>query len=185
MLAVDDALALSVRCGGPCELRAAVVGRFGAEAGAELERAGRARLEILPSLGTPIAALRRGPVRVLVAYGAPGARRPLNKTVTLMLRRPPGPPVPHVRDLRARRHGGSIEVTWTTDIPAKLDDFLVTGTATRSPGADGLALGLDESESSSRSFRITLRPAAGVRYVTVSVATETLRIVPRGTVRVR
>ena len=103
VLAVDDPLVLPVRCSGPCELRAAVVGRFGAESVAELERAGRTRIDIQPSLGAPIAALRRGPVRVIVAYGAPGARRPQTKTVTLTLRRPPGPPVPHVLDLRARR----------------------------------------------------------------------------------
>ena len=76
-------------------------------------------------------------------------------------------------------------MTWTTDIPAKPDDFLVTGTATRSPGADALALGLDQSERSSRSFRLTLRTAAGVRYVTVSVVTEAFRSVQRATVRVR
>jgi hypothetical protein len=184
VLSVDDSLRLPVRCSAACELRAAVVGRPGAEAATQRAHAGSAVLDFQPSLGAPIAPLRRGPVRVVVAYGAPGAWNPLTKTVTVTLRRPPGPPVAHVRDLRARRRGGAIEVTWTTDVRAKPDDFLVTGTATASPTAPPLALAVSEDERTGRRFHFTLRPSAGVRYVSVSVATETFRIVRRGTVRV-
>jgi len=185
VLSVDDPLELSVHCDGPCELRAAAVGKPGADAATELQRAGNARLAIQPSVGSPIAPLRRGPVRVTIAYGAPGARRPLTKTVTFSLRRPPSRPVARVRDLRAHRRGNAIAVSWTTDLPAKPDDFLVTGAATRAPDAPPLAFALSGGERTSRSFHITLRPAKGVRYVSVAISTETLRIVRRATVRVR
>lgn len=185
VLGVDDPLELPVRCEGPCELRASVAGKLGAEGLTELERAGNTRLAIEPAIGTPIAPLRRGPVRVIVAYGAPGARRPLTKTVTFSLRRPPARAVPHVRGLHARRRGQAIDVSWTTDVRAKPDDFLVTGSATRSPDAIPLAVATDDSERTSRRFHFTLRPAKGVRYVTVAVSTETLRIVRRATARVR
>jgi len=149
----------------------------------ELGHAGSGRLELEPSLGAPIAPLRRGPVHITVAYGAPGARVPATRQVTVVLQRPPSPPVPHVRDLRARRRGDAIDVTWRTDIPAKPDDFLVSGAAARS--GPPLALALSNAETRSRRFHFTLRPAEGVKFVSVAVATETLRIVPRATTRVR
>jgi hypothetical protein len=166
-------------------VRAAVAGPFGAGGLTELAHAGAGRLELAPSLGSPIAPLHRGPVHVTVAYGAPGARNPATKQVTVTLRRPPSPPVPHVLDLRARRHGSAIDVSWRTDIPAKPDDFLVTGTATRSGPEPPLALATSEAERSSHRFHFTLRPSKGVRFVSVAVATETLRIVRRATTRVR
>ena len=61
----------------------------------------------------------------------------------------------------------------------------MTGTATRSADAPPLAFTLSDDERSSRSFRMTLRPAKGVRYVSIAVSTESLRIVRRATVRVR
>jgi hypothetical protein len=184
LLSVDDPLVLPIRCGGPCEVRASVAGPLGAGGLIERAHAGTAWLALVPALGAPIAPLRRGPVHVTVAYGAPGARNPRTKQVTVTLRRPPARPVPHVLDLRARRRGGSIDVSWRTDIFAKPDDFLVTGTATRS-GAAPLALAISDAERSSRRFHFVLRPSAGVRYVSVAVATETFRIVRRATARVR
>ncbi len=185
VLTVDDSLVLPIRCGGPCEVRATVAGPFGAGGLTELAHGGAGRLELPPSLGSPIAPLRRGPVHVTVAYGAPGARHPATKLLTLTLRRPPGPPVPHVLDLRARKRGNAIDVTWRTDIAAKPDDFLVTGTATGSAADAPLALATDDDEHSSHRFHFTLRPSKGVRYVAVAVATETLRIVRRATTQVR
>ena len=183
LLTVDDPLVLPIRCGGPCEVRASVAGPLGAGGLTELAHAGTGRVDLEPSLGAPIAPLRRGPVHVTVAYGAPGARNPLTKAVTVTLRRPPSRPVPHVLGLRARRRGSAIHVTWRTDIPAKPDDFLVTGSATRS--GLPLALATSDAERSSRRFQLTLRGSEGVRYVSVAVATETLRLVRRATARVR
>jgi len=182
-LSVDDSLILPFRCGGPCEVRASVAGPLGASGVTELAHAGRGRLDLEPSLGAPIAPLRRGPVQVTVAYGAPGARTPLTKQVTVTLQRPPSRPVPHVLNLRARRRGNAIDVTWRTDIPAKPDDFLVSGAATRS--GLPLALAVSDAEGRSRRFRFRLRPAEGVKFVSVAIATETLRIVRRATAKVR
>jgi hypothetical protein len=88
-----------------------------------------------------------------------------------------------VLNLRARRRGKAIDVTWRTDIPAKPDDFLVSGTATRS--GLPLALAVSDAEGRSRRFHFTLRPAEGVKFVSVAIATETLRIVQRASTRVR
>src|SRR6185369_8062359 len=98
--------------------RASVAGPFGAGGLTELARAGSGRLVLAPALGAPIAPLRRGPVHVTVAYGAPAARTPLTKAVTVTLRRRPSRPVPHVLNLRAHRRGSAIDVTWRTDIAA-------------------------------------------------------------------
>jgi hypothetical protein len=182
-LTVDDSLVLPFRCGGPCEVRASVAGPLGASGLTELAQAGSGRLDLEPSLGAPIAPLRRGPVDVTVAYGAPGARSPATKQVTVTLQRPPSRPVPHVLSLRARRRGNAIDVTWRTDLPAQPDDFLVSGAATRS--GLPLALATSDAEGRSRRFHFTLRPAEGVKFVSVAIATETLRIVVRATTRVR
>src|SRR4051795_3893746 len=122
-------------------------------------------------------ARRRGPSR-----GAARRRDP-SRTSSALRPPPPARPVPLILGLRARRRGSAIDVTWRTDLRAKPDDFLVTGTATRS-GAP-LALATSDAERSSRRFQLTLRPSTGVEFVSVAVATETLRIVERATARVR
>ena len=61
-----------------------------------LSRAGSGHLAIEP-LARPIGRLRGGPVRVVVRSGAPGARRAVERTLTLNLRRKPRAPHPRAR----------------------------------------------------------------------------------------
>ncbi len=165
VLRADEPLVLPVTCAAACDVRAEVLGH-GVAATLSLARAGTGRLRLGPA-SRPLAPRRRGPVRVRVLSGAPGARSPLVQTVTLRLRGLPRPPPPRVLDLRARRHGGTVEVTWRTDVPARGVFFAVEGHARASRDSTVLARGGAEGNGRRR-FHVTLRRAARVRWVTVS-----------------
>jgi len=183
-LRAKDALQLPVRCSAACEISAYET-RSGAFARLELSKAGAGTLEIGGILEPPLAPLHRGPVRIHLLYGGPGAKHSSTKVVTLRLRRPAGPRLPEVRDLRARRHGTRIEVSWRTDIPADPGDFAVIGTRTRSLDELPIALTLGEDDRKRTRFRLTLARTDRVRFVTVVSDAEPLRFDRRATVGVR
>jgi hypothetical protein len=81
---------------------------------------------------------------------------------------PAAAPVPRAGGLRAVRRGNAIRVTWETDRPMPAGrTFHVTGSTTRSRYAEPVVWGGGETEERERSFTVTLRPADGVRWVTL------------------
>jgi hypothetical protein len=184
-LRAKDAVELPVRCSAACEIFAYET-RSGAFEAFELSKAGTGTLRIGGFLGEkPLAPLHRGPVRIRLLFGGPGAKHPGTKVVTLRLRRPADPQLPQVRELRARRRGGRIEVSWRTDVPAKPGDFSAIGTRTRSLDEVPSALTLGDGDRKRTRFRLTLAATDGVRFVTVVFSTEALRFDRRATVRLK
>ncbi len=143
---------LPVRCSAACDVRAQVAGSFEITGELSLAAAGRGQIGIRPDL-EPIAPLRAAPVRILVRYGAPGARRASARTLSPTLRRLPTPPAPRVRGLTARRDGNAVVVRWRTAAPADPDRFIVAGR----DGEDGAVRFVDEVEGRrGRTFQIRL-----------------------------
>ena len=58
-----------------------------------------------------------GPLRVKLAYGAPGARRLVVRTVTVRGVSRTGGPFPRATGVKAVRHGDRILVTWRMSGP--------------------------------------------------------------------
>ncbi len=164
-LAAFGWLRLPVTCSGPCHVRAHV-GDSGEENTLILPRGGRGRLNLSPLSG-PIAPPRLGPVRIRITYGPPNAREPNVRTMKLRLVRAAGPPEARVVALRAVRRGNTIRVSWRTDQPAKFAAFDVTGAATRRWSGEPPAAARIYSTKGRRSFQVTLRNTADVRWVTV------------------
>lgn len=164
-LKTGDSLRLPVRCDGPCSVRAQVVGGY-AEGSVTLERAGEARLSIRAYDG-PIAPRREGTVRVRLTYGVPDSLTPETRTISVRLKRA-AEKLPRIVRLRAERRGDSIRVSWRVANPPRLTMFYVSGSQARDDRGRPLVLTPTFSERSrQKSFSVTLRPADGVRYVTV------------------
>ncbi|MDA0182096.1 hypothetical protein OJ997_17455 [Solirubrobacter phytolaccae] len=177
-LRANERLVLPVRCGGPCELHAQVVNDSRAYARLRLPRGGKGRLRFYIG-GTPIAPKRLGPVRIRLTYGRPDAQTPRVKTLTLRLVRAPEPPParPHrVEALQAVRRNGTIQVSWRVRRPGDLALFFVTGAATREWSGEPLAIAGDYAlDGPKRAYRVTLRPADRVRWVTLRDAVHRTR----------
>ncbi|WP_028062605.1 hypothetical protein [Solirubrobacter soli] len=165
-LGVNDKLRLPVRCGGPCEIRAELVGASWADTLLQLPRGGSGTL-VLDSYAEPIAPRRPGRVRVRLVYAALDGARTATRTVSLRLSQRRAAPIawPHLHDLRAVRRGKRIEVSWTADKPTE-SNFQVTGSTTRSRFELPVAVTLLYDRARRRAFSVTL-PAAEVRYVTL------------------
>ncbi len=164
LVGARDPLKLAVHCSAACDVRASTEGDAPRPGRCRCRRAGDAQLTIQPS-ARPIATLRGGPVRVLVRYGGPGARRAAAKSLTIELRRRPSPPHPRLLGAVARRDGDDVVVSFRTDRDAKAEDFLVYATATRDP--DATALQGDEPTGTKRRFQLRLRKVETARFVTV------------------
>jgi hypothetical protein len=92
---------LPVTCSGPCEVHADVIGNE-TDGGVRLAHGGRGSIGLFADPDDPFAPRRLGAVRLRVIYGAPDARHPRTRTVTLRLRRTPSPPAAHPVSLRRR-----------------------------------------------------------------------------------
>lgn len=164
-LKTSDPLRLPIRCGGPCSVRAQVVGHA-AEGSVTLVRAGEARLSILP-FGGAIAPRREGAVRVRLTYGAPGSLTPQTRTISVRLKRAKEK-LQRVVDLQAERRGNSIRVSWRLVNPSEFSVFYVSGSTARDDrGRPHITTRTYTLRPKQRSFRVTLRPADRVRYVTL------------------
>jgi hypothetical protein len=114
-------LPVRVRCGRRCDVRVTAAGA------AASRTAGPATLRLalgpgpFRSVGTPDG--RRVVVRAAAA--APGGVRVTRASAVAVVRRKPAPALPRVLDLRARRRGDRIVVTWRTDRPARRAYFNV------------------------------------------------------------
>ena len=157
-------LMLPVTCSAACDVRVHVEGSLDASATLSLARAGRGELELRSALA-PIAPLRPGPVKILLRYGAPGARHATARTFTPTLSRRPGPRVPRVDGLSARRDGGRVSVRWHTRTAAHPDRFFVFGF-----DADGQPIAFGEVDGAQRTrFETEIAdPKRAVRRVSVA-----------------
>jgi hypothetical protein len=164
VIGARDPLKLAVHCSAACDVRASVVGDAVATATVSLRRAGDAELAIEPSI-RPIATVRGGPVRVLVRYGGPGARHAAAKSLTIELRRRPGPPQPRLLGAVARRDGDDVVVSFRTDRDVKAADLLIYAAVSRDP--DATTLGGGEPSGKKRRFRLRIRKVETARFVTV------------------
>jgi hypothetical protein len=159
-------LPVAATCDRACDLRAVVAG--GGTDGASLRDAGRAVLRVDRTGGEPPRPLT-GRLRVIVHATAPGGQRLARVSAVVHVRHRRSLPVPPPLDLRARRRGNAIVVTWRTAFPARRAYYYVAGRRTRraqpsDPGAVDLVDG-----NGRRRFSVRLRPErpAAVRWVAV------------------
>ena len=114
-------------------------------------------------------AIRRGrPTRVTLRYGPPGATSPHTKVVSLNLERLPAPPVPHILNLRATRHGTALILRWDTDLPALDLRWYVVGAPVLKGGRAGDIVSALIEGKGKRHFAARLKAAAKVRFVRVT-----------------
>ena len=177
----DEAIELPVTCSAACDVRVSA-GKGAWLTGTELslQRAGTRALRIHPELA-PIARLDGKPIPVHVRFGAPGTLRPQSRTVMVRVRRRPGAPLPRVRDVRVRRDGDDVVVTWRTQRATEKENFIAyAGVEPR-----GNALGAAEATGSGRRFRTTIRNVASARYVTVVAGSDDTGLTRRTTVEIK
>jgi hypothetical protein len=133
-----------------------------------LTHAGTLALRLRPLIDALAPADGR-PLKVKVSYGPPGARAPESMTVAVKLRRLPAPPLPQILNLRVQRAGKNLVVRWDTDVPTGDAYFDVIGTRTSNLGEDPRPVSGTPRGKSRRHYRVTLKNAARVRYVTVKL----------------
>ena len=131
-LSEEEPLRLPVRCDRPCEVGVAADSlTSGLSDTVKLERAGTGVLSV--SGAAYLAPARIGPVRLTLAYRAPGAKRAQTRTVTVRIARAASVPFPRATDVRAVRDGGSIRVSWrVAGRQSESDTYFVSGSRTRS-----------------------------------------------------
>jgi hypothetical protein len=168
-----EGIAIHVRCGGPCDLRAYVVdrGRARGLGTALLTRAGRTRIAVQPGAESHLAPAHGVRATVLVRAWAPGGRRYFETSAPVILRRAPVRPLVRMTDVQAVREGSSIVVTWRTEGHGAGELFTVEGRRAR--GAPPVAFGFHERDGRD-SFRVRLRPerrvpVASIRWVTITL----------------
>ncbi len=170
VLKPKQSLELPVSCSAACELRVDLPGHLGAVQFVSLARKGTRTVEFEPDF-EPLVPLRREPVRVRLRFSAPGAAVATERIETVTARRLPSPPTPHVRGLKAVRHGSAVDVSWRTDIATRADRFLLIGSAGREIGSDPLTGG-DARSAGTRRFTAHLPKAAKVRFVALFIAND-------------
>ena len=174
-------LRVPVECSGPCELRGGLGGTLGGEAYLVLNKAGKGTL-VFRQLFDAVDRDRRGQVRLRVTAAAVNGTRTRTQTRSFGITRTglhPTPPT-RVTGLRAVRHGDKIRVTFKMSQPQEDLTFPAVGTATRSRNEEPLAEGWTGPSKDHHSFSLTIKPAAGVRYVTLYAfgATHERLVVP-------
>ena len=163
------ALRVPVECSGPCELRGELDGTLEGTSSLELDKAGRGTL-VFRSLFDTDERNRRVQVRLRVTAAAVDGTRTRTQTLSFGVLRTglhPGP-ANRVSGLRAVRHGSTIRVTFKMSRPQYGGlTFPAVGTASRSRFEEPLVEGWTGTSRDLRSFSLTLRPATGVRFVTL------------------
>ena len=170
VLAPEESLVLPVRCDRECDVRGQIPS-LGVDGSEWLQTAGKGRLELFAN-SLPIAPRRAGPVTVRLTYRAPGGRRLGRRTVTVRLVRTRTPPDPRAVGLRTERVGDAVRVRWRTDRPARSSVFYVTGAAERVLSGEPIAAQNVVAKDGARAFSVTLRPAAGIAWVTLHTRTR-------------
>jgi len=170
VLAGDEPLRVPISCSAACEVRVDLPEHFSETVSFALSRAGK-ELVAIDALLSPIAPVRRGPVRVRLRVSAPGARSATERieSVTLVRKRGSGPP--QVRGLEAVRHGSRVDVSWRSVGEAEPDSFLVLGTPSRVIDVAGLT-SADAKPAGKGRYTARLSRAGDVRYVFVFAGGE-------------
>jgi hypothetical protein len=106
-------------------------------------------------------------VRVVVHATAPGGRATTVRSLRVRVARRPELPVRAPRDVRVRRRGDSIVVTWRTAGPARRQTFFVFGSASRDDDDPELGAYAVRHGRGRRHFAVRLEAADGLRWVTV------------------
>jgi hypothetical protein len=125
-------------------------------------RAGRGTLRFAG--GAIVAPVRRGPARIHLSYGAPGARHPRERTVTVHVSRTVR--FPRITAVRARRSGDAVRVVWRVARPYPGAEYYVSGAATRDAADEPLVTRKVEEDAPDSTYSVTLR-SRDVRWVTV------------------
>jgi hypothetical protein len=166
-----DPVPVRFTCDSPCDVRALVTGRQGvlAAAGAAAPRGGRGRVELSRETEAPLVP-SRGTLPVTVRACSPDGTASSTATARLKLQRRRPPPLAEPENVRARRSGDDVVVTWRTAIPARRASFLVYGASTRRPNIDSRAPIEFVEGRGRRRFRQRLMATAGfrIREVTIS-----------------
>ncbi len=176
---VDDPIVLPVRCSAACDVRATIDAR--AYPTAKVASRASAGVLTLRMYGLESLSRRTTHVGVTLRYGAPGSRASATLHVNVPVRVVRSPPVPAPVDVRARRSGDDVIVSWRASFAAPRAVFVVLALDRRRlPVASrGIA------SRGRRSFRVTLRDAAAARTVTVIASGHGDRRDRRKTVRIR
>jgi hypothetical protein len=161
-LGYDQAIEVTARCTGPCDLRAYVVGARGPARGvgtARLRQAGRTRIRIRPSSDGHLAPRSGERARVLVRAWTPGGRSYSQAVVPVVLRRAPLRPLASLLEARAVRRGHTIVVTWRTSRPVQRDYVFVEGLDAHRRSLGPYAFATPNGKTH---FRVRLRLSRGV-----------------------
>ena len=183
----DDSIQVPVECAGPCDLRAFVPDGGSPAMASAASLAGRGRTRLPLYRGYPPLSLHPQTLRVVVHGCSPDgtSRSTASTTVRVVRNRPPK--IPEPVDVRARRSGDEILVSWRTPFPARRTGFGVYGHIRRGDEAPS-ATGLASVEGKGRTrfhARLRTRPGRRARYVSVEAySTEYSRQQHRATVLV-
>ena len=181
VLDYDDALRLPFTCSGPCSVRAQIVGHEYSDGVATRFSAGSEEVRIFSN--EPIAVKGSSTVRVRVKYGAPDSVDLKTETLTVRVKRS-SKPKPRVSAFKAVRRGGSIRVSFRLSDPPSYAPLFISGSPNRDDRGNPLVVTTATAERRVKSYRVTLRPADRVRYVTLRTIGEP-GLPARTTVKVR
>lgn len=171
---------IAARCSGACDLRALVPGSQKgpprALGTASIAGRGRTVIEVSPSISSSVAPRRPGRVAVIVRAYAPNTTSFTAARVKTRLSRLPVPPTPLPLDVKARREGRTVSVSWRTARPARQVTFFVDGRRRRPEVAQKLNLIASVPGRGRTRFRARLRlePADHVRFVGVTASGNVL-----------
>ena len=186
-------LRLSVRCNGPCYLRAVIRARRKADrvpgdvvapepdephafGTAGLVRAGTTRLDVGPSVREHIARRAGGRVRVAVHACQPASGALTRRVVRVPVSRKPLPPLRAPVQVRARRSGSRVVVRWRTTGTGPPDELPGGGTAqqTGEEVRRGALRNRLRRGPGRRSFVVRLSPVrpARVRWVVIEAIAD-------------
>jgi hypothetical protein len=167
----DQPVVLPVSCDAACDIRAWVPGAGGDvrnSTGLVLPRAGQGRIRfVADELRLHLAPKRGGTLQVRVAVCDPvTGRRVATKSAALKVARRTPPPAAHVSDVKARRKGTDVIVTWKTDRAARRHVFYVAGLSTNSrrPRFDPYVDDEAVEGSAKRSYSVRLQGRA-IKFV--------------------
>jgi hypothetical protein len=169
----DEAVELPIRCSGPCDV-SATAGVF--------KFAVRSRATAGPlSLPLELAPVVHGFVPVTLTVATPGSRASATRHVRVPVTWRRSLPVPKPLDLRVKKDGGDLIVTWRTAFAARRTLFAV-----RADGKGVLPLASKGvNGAGKRSFRVRLKDAAQARRVGVIAYGESDRRPRTASVRLR
>jgi hypothetical protein len=113
-------------------------------------------------------------VRVVVRAGAPGGSAVKKTALRVQVRRRTPPPFQRPLDVRARRAGDDVVVTWRTAGPARRVSYVVFGSPTRRirPRGGNLPPSAWRDGRGERRFRVRLRAAPRARWAILLAAAK-------------